>query len=444
MAILFLNHDVEILFHPDGTTPPQVIGLDLLPEARATDAVRHMSAYVGRNSLPKYLRGAATLLSAHHQLRAINMHSPDMWEETALAATMWEDVLKGLDLEPKWSSKEGCFHIKVADEDFDRTNVALCGAMTLYDSALDRHLYAGERNPLTSTLKINRPGRRAARSLFRIKRDRPKKLRTQLPAIVERIRRAGQSATRRWPPSVTMLIDLMIEGLARLSEQIALTLLDWWEAGEFGERINTPNKGDEYARTKVQVFSLAYAARLRRYVDVDRVDRLELEGGERRTLEDFRKLAMAGDFETLRAEALFTNAKGGFFSQSGIGDYYLRPAMQEAGLDGVTSHAIRHAGVCAFFAWLAEQDLPAAERAELKLFFGRHMGWKWPEAMLDHYSEPERRKQATEVAINFLQARRQQLEALEEAGLAPANDDEEQVAAHNDDDLDRLAELEAA
>jgi hypothetical protein len=137
---------------------------------------------------------------------------------------MWHDLLKDLGLEPKWSTREKCYFLEVGDEDFGRVSVALNGMYTLYEAARDRHVYDGA-NPLSSLGETpNRSGRRAARSLFRIKRTKPRTMRTMVASIVERIRRAGRQGTRRWPPSVTMLIDLMIEGLARLSEQIALTL----------------------------------------------------------------------------------------------------------------------------------------------------------------------------------------------------------------------------
>ncbi len=436
--------DVEVLHHPDGTVPPQIVGMDHLPDVTATDAARHLRSYVSERSVSKYRRGAAAMMAAYQRYAAANPNSPSIWEAAPITSTLWNDVLKDLGFQPRWSSKEGCFYLTVDDAQFDRISSGLNGLTTLYQSAIDRHLYIDSRNPLESLTTISRPGRRTVKSLFRIKRDRPRTLRTQLPAIVERIRRAGASATRKWPPSVALLIDLMIEGLARLSEQIALTLKDWWDASEFGEEIYTPNKGDDYARTKVQAFSAAYAARLRRFVDIDRVDRNEVAGGARRTLDDFRQMALAGELHTLGREPIFTNAKGDFFSQSGVADYYFRPAMIEAGLDGVSSHAIRHAGVCAFFAWVKKQAVDQAEKDALKAHFGRYMGWKWPEAMLEHYGEAERRKQATDAAIQFLQARRQQLDSMA-ADDEPANSQfEAPVLEHNDNDLDRLAALEAA
>ncbi|WP_394654052.1 hypothetical protein [uncultured Sphingomonas sp.] len=444
MALLSCTPEVEILRHPDGAIGPQIIGLDDLPDVRATDAARHLTTYVSKRTAPKYLRGGAAMLAAHAASHGVDPNAPSPWDEPAIASTMWQDLFNELGIEPKWSTRDGCFFLQVPDEDFDRVNIALNGMYTIYEAARDRHLYVGA-NPLASVRETaSRAGRRMARSLFRLKRTKPRTMRIQLPSIVERIRRAGRQGTRPWPPSVTMLIDIMIEGLARLSEQIALTLKDWWDASQFGEKINTPNKGDDYARTKVQVFSAAYAARLRIYVNEQRVDPNELAGGTRRTLDDFRKLAEGGDLAALEAEPLFTNVKGGFFSQSGVGDYYFRKAMDDAGLDCITSHAIRHAGVCAFFAWLKEQDMPKEEKEALKLEFGIYMGWKWPEKMLEHYSEVERRNQATATAIVFLQARRKQLEELEaEADLTPANDDDVKPP-HNDADLERLAQLARA
>lgn len=430
----------EIVWDPADELPVQLFGPDGLPDARLTDAARHMTAHVSQNSLPKYLRGTAAMLDAQQRLLDRNPHLEDMWSETALATEMWRDVLISMGLEPKWSSREGCYYMSVADDQFDRCNIGLNGLYVLYQSAMDRKLYAGAENPLACIRKTARSGRRAARAIFRIKREKARALRTQLPAIVERVRRAGRNANRPWPAAVRMLVDVMIEGLARLSEQIRLTLRDWWEASEFGQAISTGNKGDDFARTKEQQISAALAALLRLYVDEERIDRNELEGKTRRTLADFRRLALGGDLAALEREPLFTNAKGEFFSQSGVADYYFKPAMTDAGLDQITSHALRHAGVNAFFAWLKTQ--PAAEREELKAGFGKYMGWKWPDAMLAHYSEPERRQQAIETAIAFIQARRIDLDAMENVPFI-ANDDEP-VGAHNDSDLDRLAKLEAA
>jgi hypothetical protein len=127
-----------------------------------------------------------------------------------------------------------------------------------------------------------------------------------------------------------------------------------------------------------------------------------------------------------------------------VGDYYFRQAMEDAGLDGITSHAIRHAGVCAFLRLAQEQDMSTEEKDALKLEFGIYMGWKWPEKMLEHYSEVERRNQATAAAITFLQARRKQLDELEQADELVAANDDDPTPPHPDADLERLAELEEA
>jgi len=88
--------------------------------------------------------------------------------------------------------------------------------------------------------------------------------------------------------------------------------------------------------------------------------------------------------------------------------------------------------------------MPKEEKDELKLEFGIYMGWKWPEKMLEHYSEAERRNQATATAIAFLQARRKQLDELEEADELVAANDDDPTPPHADADLERLAELEEA
>lgn len=444
MAFVMRPTFCELVRHPDDPGHVQFVGPDGLPDVRATDAARHFETYVGKRTAAKYLRGATAMMATFHRRFGSSFDAPSLWDEPAIVSTLWHDLLRAEGFTPKWSTRDRCYHITVNDSDFDRLNVGLTGMFTLYEAARDRHLYDGVNPMAAEASNASRRMRRTARSLFRLKRAKPRTMRVMVPDIVERVRRAGRRASRAWPAAVTMLIDLMIEGLARLSEQIALTLEDWWLASEFGEKINTPNKGDDFARTKVQVFSAALAARLRIFVNETRVDLPELTGGKRRSLDDFRRIAAAGDLETLRREPLFTNSKGGFFSQSGVADYYFRPAMDEAGLHSIASHALRHAGTCAFFAWVKELDIPASEKESLKLEFGDYMGWKWPESMLEHYSEVERRNQATETAIRFLQTRRHQLDELERDSEFEVFDYDDPIPAHNDADLERLAMMEAA
>jgi hypothetical protein len=434
MVVICEPRLLEVVRDPFGAVDVMVVNRSGGPCGFLTEAIRHLTSHASERTSAKYLRSSIRMFDAALQLAGENAHASGPFEEPELVQILWKDLLKALGATIRWQARSKHYSVTVPPDLFDRVKSGLYGAFLVYEVLRERKLYA-HRNPLATTSPQKGGfGKAPVRSLFCLNDDQPHRRPAEQPIPVELIRRAGRTAKRPWPPAVACLFDVMAEGLARLSEQIALTVADWWTGSRFATAIDTPNKGDDGQRTKTQIVTAELAAQLRHYFDYDRIDPTG------RKLRDYERLALAGDLTLLREAPLFPNKRGGFFSQSGVADYYFRPAMLDAGLKRATSHCLRHAGVNDFLSWVAGLECGAEEKDQLRRSFGRYMGWKWPEAMLDHYGMPTRQREAIDTATRFLVHREERLRSVASmADAAPyAASFVETGPACTDDDLERM------
>lgn len=228
------------------------------------------------------------------------------------------------------------------------------------------------------------------------------------------------------PPSIVMMFKTMVEGLARITEQINLTVWDWWTASRFGDSVQTTNKGRGKRRTKLQDFSPEHVVELLVFFDTER-RLLDPEGWGvsewREYLEDETKTKKERRAKAMKAP-LFPNARKTFHTRSGVVDQWYRPAMKANGLPTRT-HYIRHCGVNSFLAFIRRRtDLTPEEKGAERLQFARDMGWAWPLVMLARYSGPERHTARVEARREWRAERRVNLELLE-GGLGSVAEDEE-------------------
>ena len=220
-----------------------------------------------------------------------------------------------------------------------------------------------------------------------------------------------------------MIIKTMIEGLARISEQLRLTVWDWWTASQLGAEVATPNKGDRERRTKIQSFSPEHTADLQVWFDVDR------RALDPDFLSDPTRTKAERRAKAIRSP-LFPTANGGFHTRSSVVDRWYRPAMKAAGLPTRT-HYLRHAGVSSFLSHLRRrEDLTPEQKKAVALQFAIDMGWKWPERMLEGYSAPERQIAKIEARKTWREERQKGLEALL-SGLGSVEQDRRPEAAND-------------
>ena len=376
---------------------------------------------------PAYVRGALTFQTyCHHHATSTAIGAYNPWSLPIDVRELFKEMLRllGAKIEESTNEKD-VWHVTVEEED-DIADVvaAICGTFHLYEAAASAGLYKWP-NPfkvaIEDRIKRKVPGAPAndtnwptiaPRFRFRIpmgtasamRTDRTDKVREIVPALV------AYGA----PAAIIMMIKTMIEGLARILEQINLSLLDWWEESEFGESIATTSKGRRRRRVKAQHFTPQHHAELVDFAD-DARKSLDPNGWG---LEEWRAFLTNPNIKpSVRKKAarnapLFPNARGRFYSRSGVLDHWYRPAMRKAGLP-THSHYLRHCGVNDFLAYIdSRPDLTTEEKRAAKLAFGRRMGWKWPEVMLERYSLPQRKEAEIASSADWLRDRRARLDDL--------------------------------
>jgi hypothetical protein len=220
------------------------------------------------------------------------------------------------------------------------------------------------------------------------------------------------------PIAIIMMIKVMIEGLARIAEEIRVSIWDWWNASQFGNQIDTTSKRSRGRRVKVQSITDELVTELSEYGNKERVV-LDERGW---SIEQWRAfltdstISMKERRIAAKKAPLFPARHKRFYSRSGVIDNWYRPAMRIAKLPTRT-HYIRHSGVNDFLTYIdARHDLDPAEKDAAKLQFGQTMGWRWPLAMLERYSLPARKAAQLVAATDFLTHRRKQQELIA-AGL---------------------------
>lgn len=242
--------------------------------------------------------------------------------------------------------------------------------------------------------------------------DRPRGVRRMDdPGLVAAILYALR-AFPSFPPALLMLFQVMAQGLSRVAEQVALTVLDWWKS-RFGTELATPNKGDGVRRTKTQVIENELADAMGEWFDTLR---RPPKGSVRRTRAEWKAFLENEDMPlsvreaAAAAEPLFTRPNGLAYKAGGARKWFAKAvrAFKRAASAATLvtrTHYLRHAGVNTYLALLeADQTLSADQKNERKRLFGEHMGWKWPLHTMGTYSAPQREAEKLAVAREFLSA----------------------------------------
>ncbi|TCP65362.1 hypothetical protein [Sphingomonas sp. PP-CE-1G-424] len=218
---------------------------------------------------------------------------------------------------------------------------------------------------------------------------------------------AGWSSGHLW------ILRALIESGARLSEIVALTILDWMEASFGGVRCNAINKGSRGQIHKEIGWTPGCAADGIAYIDDHRISPLEMKRyGRSLKFDDYREKYEAGHLDDLRVPIVPTRI-GGNYTRDGFYNHKFSPTFAPLGLRG---HDPRHAFVSSnldtiYAKYWDEPDLLAAACQKLI----EYMAWSTGEAMLFLYSKRHRQRRNAILSAAFHNV----MQADETAVLAP-------------------------
>lgn len=396
-------------------------------------------------TLTAYQQGALRILD----IRASKLPRQEelfAWRSPAGCRTQFIDALSALKAKLRASTQEkDVWHVEAPEGRESELTHNICGVFWLFEAL--GTVVPGLQNPF-KVPEADRVSKRiryadgvagptiTPRFSFRIPPHANIALRTDsgamLPYILPALADAGA------PASIQRTAATQIEGLARISEEVAISVLDWWQS-QFGHTLATPNKGDGNARTKLQVLSDLWVGEEHLYFDNERRE-LDPDGWGIAEWRDYlldEKIPEAVRHAKATRSPLHPNQRGGFYSRSGYADYHYAPAMKAAGLPTRT-HYPRHCGVNDFVNYVnSRTDLSSEEKADRLLVFARSMGWKWPEVTIATYSLPARQNEMFEVQREWAAMRRSRPSELLAAGAGLPRVESRQTI--NDRQLSRLA-----
>ncbi|HEX8584237.1 MAG TPA: hypothetical protein VF680_07495 [Allosphingosinicella sp.] len=385
--------NVDIVRGPDAR-PHVFIGNKL--SIQLTQGARGLDNFVAVTSAKKYLRQGAALFGALELVAQQTQAEVDAWSPPHLSKHLWRGMLEALGCRLIWRPKFLCYVVTPPEHLHGEVVTGLAAASHLYDAA--REAGVALYNPLVTRLPEKRGD---TVSLFRPKIVTGSVRTTRKPADVAQVLAAIRTTC---PPHVNMLFELMAVGLARVSEQARLSVWDWAQSG-FDLAIATPNKGDGFQRTKTQLMTAPLWARMIHWFDHDRKDPNGLDR------EEYSRLSRTPVGRLQMSETpLFPSHRGGFYTYSGLVDYHFRPAMT-GDLAHTVTHALRIAGVNDFIAWVEAKPISRAEKEREKAKFAVHMGWRWPDKMLEYYGAPHNLAQSAATAAAFAADREKHLAA---------------------------------
>jgi len=236
-----------------------------------------------------------------------------------------------------------------------------------------------------------------------------------------------------WAPGNLWMLRALIESGARLSEVVALTILDWLECSDAGTRSNAINKGSRGLIHKEIGWSPPCAGDGVEFINDHRVSPAEIKRyGRTLRLDDFRELHANGRLDELRVPIVPTRL-GGHYTRDGFYNHVFAPTMAPL---GVTGHDTRRAFVSNNLDMIYElysQDEHLLKSACDKLI--EYMSWSTGEAMLFLYSKRHRQRRDGLLAAAFHTV----LQADEVAVLQPGRMALPQVCTPNafDDEFDK-------
>lgn len=417
--------------NPENRREWLVLGPDYKPDTRLTRAVERMrETGIAETTWRPYAKAGLRFFDWYWE-RCIASAVPfTPWDADVQVRTLMDAAINSLDgVITTQTDEPEVRHIAGSDRVLEAVADLVSGTAYLYEGLIRNKHYLFP-NPIMLPDALRRPaflpmlagGRSGRRILtkfyFRVAGIERPGPRVDDPTIVEKMVEALENL-KNMPRAVVMLVKVAIWGLARLSEQISLTIWDWWNASRFRNLIDTKNKGQGEEPAKEQLIPDELVDELTAWANGDRV-KLDRFG---RTLADWADF-LSDESKTLeerkseaKATPLFPNARKIFYTASGIRDVWFVPAMKKAGL--ITRfHFIRHAGVCDAYAMIDAMEISEEAKTRKKIAFGRQLGWAWPERMVEWYATSTIKTAEIEIATEWQSNRRAHMRLIA-SGEAP-------------------------
>ena len=202
-----------------------------------------------------------------------------------------------------------------------------------------------------------------------------------------------------WTPGQLLILRQLIESGARLSEIVALTILDLIEGSDFGTRSTAINKGSRGRTGKELGWTPACGMDGVTFINDHRHSPAEVARyGRRLKVDDFRELYAAGRHDELRVPVVATRLSANY-TRDGYYNHVFAPTM---GPLGVRGHDPRHAFVSRnldliYGRWWADEVMLKAATDQLV----EYMAWSAGELMLFLYSKRHRQRREALLSAAF-------------------------------------------
>jgi hypothetical protein len=205
-----------------------------------------------------------------------------------------------------------------------------------------------------------------------------------------------------WHPGHLAILRALIESGARMSEVLAVRMLDWLRCSDGGVRCDAINKGSRGQIWKEIGFTPDCAADWSTFVDDHRHSPVEFKKhGRRLRMADYRQMYADGRLDDLKVP-IFTTRLGGGYTRDGFYNHVFSPTL---GPLGVRGHDPRREFVSVNLDRIYARfwnDKPSLDAACQRLI--DYMGWATGEAMLFLYSRRHRQKRDAIMSAAFHQS----------------------------------------
>jgi integrase len=196
------------------------------------------------------------------------------------------------------------------------------------------------------------------------------------PTFPGRVFEAGEQF--EWELRETLIVRMMFETGARISEICGLTVGDWGAKG-FSDTSTAFSKGSNGRRVKFLRWSSSTTKLLRKYFDSDR---LVADRCGKRLSDYMRSYRSNPDF--LYSVPLFLTNRGTTLSANSFRDLYWRPALKAANMHAHI-HQARHWYVTMAIREIYEESAERDEVERRTIELIQYMNWRSGKSTLDAY-----------------------------------------------------------